>query len=152
LTFSDIDYVCEQLWSFCISHVTDVIHILDFCILLFNQSQLAAARQRHGSQSVFPRNQFMARYDHILEDSVEQSIVRQVQEGSERIDTPVMVQHHEENAPILEPVSQHTSLPPPPMHVMNVENDDPQHETSPGEHQKQSNILDELIVETYEDA
>jgi hypothetical protein len=94
----------------------------------------------------------MARYDHILEDSVEPSIVRQVHEGSERIDTPVMVQHHEENSPILEPVSQHTSPPPPPMHVMNVENDDPQHETSPGEHQNRSNILDEPNVETYEDA
>ena len=129
-----------------------MFHILDFCILLFNQSQLAAARQRHGSQTVFTGNRFMARYDHILEDSVEQSIVRQLHEGSERIDTPVMVQHHEENSPILELVPQHTSPPPPPMRVMDVENDDPQHETSPGEHQNQSKILDELIVETHEDA
>jgi len=64
----------EQLWSLCILHVTDVFqilefHILDFRLLLFHQSQLAAARQRNGSHAVFTRNRFRIRRDHILEDA-----------------------------------------------------------------------------------
>ncbi|KAI6685132.1 hypothetical protein NL676_031045 [Syzygium grande] len=35
-------------------------------------SQLAAYRQKHGSQSVFPRNRFRIRRDHILEDAYNQ--------------------------------------------------------------------------------
>ncbi|XP_058763721.1 uncharacterized protein LOC131637149 isoform X1 [Vicia villosa] len=36
------------------------------------QSQLAAARLRHGSQAVFTRNRFRIRRDHILEDAYNQ--------------------------------------------------------------------------------
>lgn len=36
------------------------------------QSQLTAVRQRHGSNSVFSRNRFRIRRDHILEDAYNQ--------------------------------------------------------------------------------
>jgi hypothetical protein len=36
------------------------------------QSQLTAVRQRHGSHSVFTRNRFRIRRDHILEDAYNQ--------------------------------------------------------------------------------
>jgi hypothetical protein len=47
-------------------------HILNYLLLLFHQSQLAAARQRQGSQAVFTRNRFRIRRDHILEDAYNQ--------------------------------------------------------------------------------
>lgn len=54
-------------------HVTGVFFIyLTIVYLFFGQSQLAAARQRHGSQAVFTRNRFRIRRDHILEDAYNQ--------------------------------------------------------------------------------
>jgi len=47
-------------------------HKLAVVYLLFHQSQLAAARQRHGSQAVFTRNRFKIRRNHILEDAYNQ--------------------------------------------------------------------------------
>jgi len=49
-----------------------VFHKLAVVYLLFHQSQLAAARQRHGSQAVFTRNRFKIRRNHILEDAYNQ--------------------------------------------------------------------------------
>lgn len=49
-----------------------MFHKLAFVYLLIHQSQLAAARQRQGSQAVFTRNRFKIRRNHILEDAYNQ--------------------------------------------------------------------------------
>ena len=41
-------------------------------VVLIFQSQLAAARQRDGSHSVFSRNRFIIQWDHSLEDAFNQ--------------------------------------------------------------------------------
>lgn len=53
-------------------HMSLVCFMYFYYCLLFQQSQLAAARQRHGSQAVFTRNRFRIRRDHILEDAYNQ--------------------------------------------------------------------------------
>lgn len=52
-----------------------MLHSFIFITIFFqsiDQSQLTAVRQRHGSHSVFTRNRFRIRRDHILEDAYNQ--------------------------------------------------------------------------------
>lgn len=54
-------------------HIMSLMYFICFDPVYYcYQSQLAAARLRHGSQAVFTRNRFRIRRDHILEDAYNQ--------------------------------------------------------------------------------